>query len=68
VSAKGGEETLLTEEGENRYPVVSPDGEKILFCSNRDGTGGDLYLMNADGSKPRRLTTTGKICDFAWNL
>ena len=39
----------------------SPDGEKIVFMSNRDGStlgsdGYDLYVMNADGSNVRKLT------------
>lgn len=39
----------------------SPDGEKIVFTSNRYGStlgwdGYDLYVMNADGSNVQRLT------------
>ena len=39
----------------------SPDGQKIVFMSNRGGSppgsdGYDLYVMNADGSNLRRLT------------
>jgi len=39
----------------------SPDGQKIVFTSNRDGStlgwdGYDLYVMNADGSNVQRLT------------
>ena len=39
----------------------SPDGQKIVFMSNRGGSppgsdGYDLYLMNADGSNQRPLT------------
>jgi TolB protein len=39
-------------------PTVSPDGRRIAFVSDRDGTG-DLYVMNADGSNIRRLTSDG---------
>ena len=35
-------------------PAWSPDGRKIAFVSNRDGSYG-VYVMNADGSGPRRL-------------
>ncbi|MFO0754447.1 MAG: hypothetical protein U0411_14120 [Thermodesulfovibrionales bacterium] len=36
-------------------PVVSPDGKRIVFGSQRDGDF-DIYLMNADGTGVRRLT------------
>ncbi len=36
-------------------PVVSPDGRKIVFGSQREGNF-DVYIMNADGSDVRRLT------------
>lgn len=36
--------------------VVSPDGSKIAFVSNRDGNH-EIYMMNADGSYPVRLTS-----------
>ncbi|MGH7569975.1 MAG: protein kinase domain-containing protein, partial [Gemmatimonadales bacterium] len=36
-------------------PDWSPDGRKIAFVSDRDGTG-DVYVMNVDGTEPVRLT------------
>jgi Tol biopolymer transport system component len=39
----------------NGFPHFSPDGRQIVFRSGRDGNH-ELYLMNADGSNPRRLT------------
>ena len=36
----------------------SPDGRKITFVSDRDGTY-EVYVMNADGSGQRRLTHRG---------
>ena len=35
-------------------PAVS--ASSIAFVSDRDGTVGDIYVMNADGSTPTRLT------------
>ena len=37
-------------------PTWSPDGSQIAFGSNRDGDPGQIYVMNADGSQPRRIT------------
>ena len=39
------------------YPAWSPDGKKIIFQSDRDGDE-EIYVMNIDGSKPKRLTDT----------
>jgi TolB protein len=38
----------------------SPDGRKIAFYSNRSSRNfyGDVYVMNADGTNPTRLTNT----------
>jgi Tol biopolymer transport system component len=36
-------------------PDWSPDGRKIAFTTNRDGNL-EIYLMNADGTGPTRLT------------
>ncbi|MEE2637658.1 MAG: hypothetical protein VYE68_10535, partial [Acidobacteriota bacterium] len=36
-------------------PNVSSDGERVVFRSMRDGNG-EIYMMNIDGTNPRRLT------------
>ncbi len=41
---------------ENAQPTLSPDGTKVLFVSERSRAI-DLYVMNADGSGTRRLTS-----------
>jgi len=38
-----------------RYPAWSPDGRKVSFNSDRDGTF-NLYVMDADGRNVRQLT------------
>jgi TolB protein len=38
-------------------PSFSPDGKSIAFASNRSGST-DVFIAGADGSSPRRLTTT----------
>ena len=42
---------------DDQFPVVSPDGSRIAFLSQRDGTD-DLYVMNSDGNHVLRLTQT----------
>jgi TolB protein len=44
------------------YPAWSPDGSRIAFTSDRDGSV-DIYAMNADGSGVTRLTN-----DRSWDL
>jgi TolB protein len=39
-------------------PAWSPDGTKITFASTRDGPDYDIYVMNSDGSTPKRLTSS----------
>jgi len=38
-------------------PAFSPDGSKIAFTSDQGGNGWDIWVMQADGSNPTRLTT-----------
>jgi Tol biopolymer transport system component len=52
----GGSPVKLTDGGgDDRAPVYSPNGSRILFDSTRDGNT-EIYVMNADGSNQRRLT------------
>lgn len=41
--------------GYNYSPAWSPDGERIVFISGRDGNA-EIYVMNTDGSNLIRLT------------
>ena len=57
----------LTSEGVNWIPRWSPDGAKIAFEGNRaDGSGTQIYVIDADGRNQRRLTnlsgTWGACC------
>ena len=56
VNAAGGGETRLTRTGADHSPSWSPDGQLLAFASARDGND-EIYVMRADGTGPRRLTT-----------
>ncbi len=47
---------IVADSAGNIQPALSPDRTRIAFSSNRSGSY-DLYLMDADGGSPRRLTT-----------
>ncbi len=50
-------------------PMISPDGSKIVYCSQRDTIYSQIYVMNSDGSNPKRITDykTGDACGPAWS-
>lgn len=78
----GGEVFLINEDGTDAInltrragydgmPSWSPDGEEILFVSDRgadaaagDEARGDVYIMRADGTGVRRITTDGAGYSF----
>ena len=51
-----GLQQLTLTKASNGDPAWSPDGSKIAFGSNRDGTHPNVYVMNADGSNTIKLT------------
>ena len=57
VPSQGGEARQLTTNAAfDSDPIWSPDGKKIAFASNREGSM-DVYVINANGGAPARLTT-----------
>lgn len=63
VSVETGEVTqLVTGEGVERSPSVSPDGQWVAFSSSGDQPEpvglGDIYLVPVDGGTPRKLAET----------
>ena len=57
VPTQGGEaRQLTTNAAYDSHPIWSPDGKKIAFASNREGSM-DVYVINANGGAPTRLTT-----------
>ena len=54
----GGEAKRITSgQGYDMQPAFSPDGQKLVFISDRNGSE-NVWVANADGSKPRAITTT----------
>jgi TolB protein len=56
IAASGGTSSRLTSGHGDYSPSISPDGSRILF-GRRAGTGGAIWLMDADGRRERPLTT-----------
>jgi Tol biopolymer transport system component len=50
-------------------PSLSPDGTKIVYCSLRDEIYSQIYVMNSDGSDPKKITNikTGDACGPVWS-
>ena len=56
INADGSGFTRLTNnEADDLFPTWSPDGEEIVFHSDRDGNY-EIYMMNADGTNLGNLT------------
>lgn len=57
MNSDGSNLTRLTSSGQNETPSYSPDGSKIVFYSASEIlTDGGIFVMNADGTNPVRLT------------
>jgi len=58
---------LTASPGIDASPCWSPDGRQIAFVSERSG-GPQIYVMNADGSNPHRVSFSGSHnTDPAWS-
>jgi TolB protein len=67
VNRQGRDRKHLTQVGLNNWPAYSPDGNLIAFGSSRDGNY-EIYVMDADGRHPRRLTRSpGMDVRPAWS-
>jgi TolB protein len=64
ANADGTDEKVLSQGSLDYNPAWSPDGQWIVFTSERDGSA-DLYRMRADGSGVERLTDDAAYDDQA---
>jgi tricorn protease len=56
VPREGGEARLLVQgQGDCRHPIFSPDGKQIVYTARIDDNT-DVYVVDASGGEPRRLT------------
>jgi Tol biopolymer transport system component len=52
---------LTNDSADDAFPVFSPDGKKIAFCSTRSGTW-QVHVMDADGRNVVQLTSGRTQC------
>jgi len=60
ADTRTGSRKQLTSSSNDRVPRWSPDGKRIAFQSQRSGRW-EIWLMNADGTGARQLTSTGTV-------
>ena len=68
VPSSGGTAKQITSNAAfDSYPVWSPDGNHIAFASNREGSIDVLWVMDANGGIPKRVTTnSGSEYPLRW--
>jgi len=68
VATTGGSPQQLITSDKNDYsPRWSADGKSLAFLSTRDGAP-QIYVANADGSNPRKITSApGGVGEFIWS-
>ncbi len=66
-SAGGSAVNILSNPGIDKSPCYSPDGEKIAFARNTEGTL-QVWVANADGSDMDQLTNEAEGCGWpSWS-
>lgn len=67
IEPNGSHKRQLTfSEGGNYLPAWSPDGQRLAFVSNRNGSP-EIWVMDLDGSNQKQLTQSGGNLLPAWS-
>jgi Tol biopolymer transport system component len=69
MTADGSNQTQLTFDPvpKDQLPDWSPDGSRIAFVERTNPVGGDIWVMNNDGSDPHALTSGADNLGTAWS-
>ena len=68
MNSDGGNQVRLTIDPARDYdPSWSPDGERIVFVSNRERGVEQIYVMDSDGGNSIRLTNDSTHQEPAWS-
>lgn len=69
MNADGGEQTQLTFDPvpKDQLPDWSPDGSRIAYVAQTHPTGGDITVINADGTNPHPITSGAAKLGTAWS-
>lgn len=59
-------ETVLNDGASNYHVTIAPDETRIAYDSDRDGVRG-VYVANADGSNPHRISGHGYAAVPSWS-
>ncbi|UCD17409.1 MAG: Tol-Pal system beta propeller repeat protein TolB [Candidatus Zixiibacteriota bacterium] len=65
IDVTGKDFRILTDLGNNENPHFSPDGNHVIFTSNRLGPT-EVYTMDLFGNSQRRLTVRGGFSNPIW--
>jgi len=64
VDLEGTKETsriLAPSTREQSSPVISPDGRRVVFMSNRSGSSNEIWVCDSDGGNTQQLTSFGDV-------
>jgi eukaryotic-like serine/threonine-protein kinase len=67
LGSAGDHRPIETSSFSERWPVFSPDGRNVAYCSARSGEALDIWVARSDGSNPRQLSRgLSDSCGIAW--